>query len=110
MKPLIATLLLLFQLQPVVGSVACLFSPGRTDKQECEMPEQRTATAGSVVQNGSTNQGCALALVCARSALAVPSFSEGQESIVPLHSAAAPPSAVALAGIASSPPFHPPRA
>ena len=110
MKPLIATLLLLFQLQPVVGSVACLFSPERADKQECEMPEQRAATTGSVVQSGSASQGCALAFVCARSAVAVPSFSDGQESIVPLHSAAAPKSAITLTGVASSPPFHPPRA
>ena len=110
MKPLLATLLLLFQLQPLAGSVACLFAPDRADKQECEMPEQPAAPAASVLESASAGQGCGLALVCARSALAVPSFSEGQESVAPLHSAGVPRCVVTLTGVVSSPPFHPPRA
>ena len=110
MKPLVGTLLLLFQLHPLAGSVACLFSPEGASQEECEMPEQRAAPAASVIESASAGEGCALALACARSALAVPSFSRGRESIVPLHSAVAPSSAVILTGVASSPPFHPPRA
>ena len=110
MKPVVTTLLLLFQLQPLAGSVACLFSPERAGKQECEMPEQRAAPAASVLESASASQGCALALACARSAPAVPSFSQGQESVVQLHSAAALLSAVTLTGVSTSPPFHPPRA
>jgi hypothetical protein len=110
MKLLVAGVLLVFQMQALVGAVACLLSFEQADKQECEMPEQRAAPAASVLESASAGQGCALGFVCARSALAVPSFSEGQESVVPLHSAAAPLSAVILTGVASSPPFHPPRA
>jgi hypothetical protein len=109
MKPVVATLLLLFQLQPLAGSVACLFSSERADKQECEMPDQPGAPVASVLESASAGQECALALACARSALAVPSFSQGQESDIPLHSSAALVSAVTLKGVASSPPFHPPR-
>jgi len=74
------------------------------------MPKQRTAAQGSVLQSGSPSQGCALASVCATSALAVPSLSDSQESIIPLHSAAATLAAVTLTGVISAPPFHPPRA
>jgi hypothetical protein len=110
MKTLVATLLLLLQLQPLFGSAACLLSSDRPSKQECEMPEQRTPAQGSVLQSGSPSQGCALASVCATSALAVPSLSDGRESIIPLHSAAVIHAAVALTGVVSAPPFHPPRA
>lgn len=110
MKTLVATLLLLFQLQPLAGSAVCLLSSDGPSQQECEMPEQRPAAHGSVLEAGSPTQGCALASVCAASALAVPSLSDGQESMVPLHSAAATPAAVTPDGVVSAPPFHPPRA
>jgi hypothetical protein len=74
------------------------------------MPEQRTAAHGGELQSGASSQGCAFASVCATSALAVLSLSDGQESIIPLHSAAATPAAVTLTGIVSAPPFHPPKA
>jgi len=109
MKSLIATLLLLFQLQPLAGSAVCLLSSDGPSKQECEMPDQHTAQ-GSLLETGSPTQGCALASACAASALAVPGLSEGQESVIPLHSAAATPAAFTLVGVASAPPFHPPRA
>lgn len=110
MKTLVATLLLLFQLQPVFGSAVCLLSWDRPSKPECEMPEQRSSTQASLLESGSHTQGCALASACAASALAVPSLSEGQESIMPLQSAAATSPALTPDGVASAPPFHPPRA
>jgi len=109
MKTLVATILLLFQLQPVLGSAVCLLSSDRPSKQECEMPGQRTNPQASLLESGSATQGCALASACAASALAVPELSEGQESIIPLQSAAATPVAVTLDGVVSAPPFHPPR-
>jgi hypothetical protein len=74
------------------------------------MPEQRTAAHDTRLESGAPAQGCALASICAASALAIPSLSEGQESVIPLHSTAATPIAVPLFGVASAPPFHPPRA
>jgi len=110
MKTLVATLLLLFQLQPLAGSAVCLLSSDRPSEQECEMPEQRTATHSSVLESGSPTQGCALASACAARTLAAPSFADGQESITPLRSLSSLPVAATLDGVASAPPFHPPRA
>lgn len=110
MKALVATLLLLFQLQPLAGSAVCLLASDRPSEAECGMPEQRTVAHDSMVESGAPAPGCALASVCAASALAVPSLSEGQESIIPLYSAAATPAAVSIVSVASAPPFHPPRA
>ena len=110
MKTLVVTLLLLFQLQPLAGSAICLLCSDRPSEEECEMPEQRTVAHGSMSESGSPAPGCALASICAASALAVPGLSEGQESIIPLHLAAAKPATVPLVGVASAPPFHPPRA
>jgi hypothetical protein len=110
MKTLVATLLLLFQLQPLLGSAACLFSSDRPSQQECEMPAQPKPAHDSVLPSGSLNQGCALAFVCARTPLAIPSLSDAPESMLPLPSAAATPVAVALTDVVSAPPFHPPRA
>ena len=110
MKSLVATVLLLFQLQPVAGSAACLFSSEQASNPECEMPEQRAGAQGSLLQSGSPTQGCALAFVCARSAIAVPSLSDSQESILPLHSDTTTPATETFTDVVSVPPFHPPRA
>jgi hypothetical protein len=110
MKAVIATLLLLFQLQPLAGSAVCLLSSDRASKQDCEMPEQHTATHSSLLESGSPTQGCALASACAARALAAPSFSDGQESLTPLRSSSVFPASATLDGVVSAPPFHPPRA
>lgn len=110
MKTALATLLLLFQLQPLIGSAACVLFSDQPTEQTCEMPEQRPGTPASVLQSGSASQGCALGFVCARSTIAAPSFTSGEESTIPLHLAAAPSPAGTLTDIASAPPFHPPKA
>ena len=109
MKTLVATLLLLFQLQPVFGSAVCSLSSDRPSNEECEMPGQHAAK-GSLLKSGPLSQGCALASICAASAPAVPSLSEDQETTFPLRLAQATPAAVTLVGVVSAPPFHPPRA
>lgn len=73
------------------------------------MPDQHIAQ-GSRLEGGAPTQECALASACAASALAVPGLAEGRESIIPLHSTAAIPAVATLNGVASAPPFHPPRA
>jgi hypothetical protein len=109
MKTALTALLLLFQLQPVVGSAACALFSDRPAEQTCEMPE-KPATSASVLQSGSGGQECALASVCARSTIAAPSFTGEEESNTALHPAGAPSPAGTLTGIASPPPFHPPKA
>jgi hypothetical protein len=110
MKTTLATLLLLFQLQPLVGSAACALFSDRPSEETCEMPEQRPATPASELQSGAASQDCALGFVCARTTIAAPSFTGGEESTTPLHLAAASSLAGTLTGIASAPPFHPPKA
>jgi hypothetical protein len=110
MKTALATLLLLFQLQPLVGSAACALFSDRPSEPTCEMPEQRPPAHASVLQGGSASPDCALGFVCARSTIAAPSFTGDEESTTPLHLAAAPSPAGTLTGIASAPPFHPPKA
>jgi hypothetical protein len=110
MKSLFAAPLLLFQLQPLVGSAACALFSDRPAEQTCEMPEQRPATHASVLQGGSASQGCALASVCATSPLAIASLPESLESAVAFYSQSPLTTAPALFGIPSAPPFHPPRA
>jgi hypothetical protein len=90
MKTVLAALLLLFQLQPFVGSAACALLSDRPTEQTCEMPEQRRTTPASEVQSGAASQGCALGFVCARTKFAAPSFTGGEESTTPLHLAAVP--------------------
>lgn len=110
MKTALATLLLLFQLQPLVGSAACARFSDRPSEATCEMPEQRPATPASELQSGAAGEGCALGFVCARTTIAAPSFTGGEESTTPFHLAAASSPAGTLTSIASAPPFHPPKA
>jgi hypothetical protein len=110
MHALLAVVLLLFQLQPIVGSAACALFPDRPAQPACEMPEQRAATPASALQSVAAGQGCALAFVCARSTIAAPSFTAGEECTTAAPLAAAPSPARTLSGVVSAPPFHPPRA
>jgi hypothetical protein len=110
MKTTLAALLLLFQLQPLVGSAACALFSDRPGEESCEMPEQRPVTPATELQSGAASQGCALGFVCARTTIAAPSFTGGEESTTPLHLAAASSPVGTLTGIASAPPFHPPKA
>lgn len=110
MKGLLATLLLLFQLQPIVGTAACLTFSDRAAATECEMPDDEAMPYGSLVQAGSPTPMCALASICAASSLAIPSVPEGNETVVPHHSTALLAVALTFTDVASPPPFHPPKA
>ncbi len=110
MKPLLAAALLLFQLQPLVGTVACLGLSDRAGQPECEMPDHGAMPHTTVAQTESPGPNCTLASVCAPSPLAIVSLPENLESVVALHSEPPRMAATTLLGISSAPPFHPPRA
>jgi hypothetical protein len=110
MKPLFAALLLLFQLQPVFGTVACLGLPARTATQECKMPEHGQPQTTSVSASGAAAQSCQLATICTPAPLAIPGLSNELETAVPLYGGAATLAATLPLGISPAPPFHPPRA
>ena len=110
MKALLAVLLLLFQLQPVLGTVACLGLSERATQQECKMPEHGQAPTASIAAGGMAAQSCELATICTPVPLAIPGFSASLETAVPLLEAAGPLAATLPLGIPPAPPFHPPRA
>lgn len=110
MKAVLAVLLLLFQLQPVFGSVACL-GLSETAAQDCSMPEHgQAATASIVAAAARAAQGCELASICTPAPLAVPGFSGSLETTVPPLGTTGPLAATLPLGIPPAPPFHPPRA
>ena len=110
MKPVLAALFLLLQLQPMLGVAACLGLVRQPAQQECKMPEHGTAPTQQLSQPVPlSGQSCALASVCAPAAPAVPSFVGQLESSVPLHAVAAIAGDMAPPEVATAPPFHPPR-
>ena len=110
MKSSFAALLLLLQLQPLFGTVACLGLSDRTSQPGCEMPERGPQPHSTVAQADSPTTNCALAGVCAPSPLAIVGLAESLESVVAFYSRSSVMLAPALFGISSAPPFHPPRA
>jgi hypothetical protein len=110
MKVGLAALLLLFQLQPVLGTVACLGLSERATQQECRMPEHGQAPATALTASDLASQSCELAAICTPAPLAVPGFFGSLETAVPLLEAAGPLAATLPLGISPAPPFHPPRA
>jgi hypothetical protein len=110
MKAAFAALLLLFQLQPVLGTAACLGLSDRPAKEECKMPEHGQPQSASVAVSGASAQSCQLATICTPAPLAIPGLSNELETAVPLYGGAATLAATLPLGISPAPPFHPPRA
>ena len=110
MKVALAALLLLFQLQPVLGTVACLGLSKPMAQQECRMPEHGQSSAPTITASDVATPSCELATICTPAPLAVPGFFASLETAVPLLEAAGPLAATLPLGISPAPPFHPPRA
>lgn len=109
MKAVFAALLLLFQLQPVFGTMVCLGVSNRVAQEECRMPAHGQAPTATLVPSGAAAQSCELATMCTPSALAIPGLSASLETAVPLLEAAGALAATLPLGISPAPPFHPPR-
>ncbi len=110
MKVVIAALLLMFQLQPLLGTAACLGLTEREAQQQCRMPEHGTAPGATLASSGSAAQGCGLASICLPAPLAIPSFATQLEAAVSLFDGTGLQAVSLLPGVSASPPFHPPRA
>jgi hypothetical protein len=110
MKAVFAALLLLFQLQPVLGTVACLGLPARVPQQECKMPEHGQPQTTNIAVSGAAAQSCQLATICMPAPLAIPGLFTSLDTTVPLHEGAGALAATLPRGISPAPPFHPPRA
>jgi hypothetical protein len=109
MKAVLTALLLMFQLQPVLGTVACLGLSKKAAQQECRMPEHRQTPTMTLAVSRGAAQSCELATICKPAPLAVPGLSAGLETAVPLLESAGPLAATLPLGISPAPPFRPPR-
>ncbi len=109
MKAVFAALLLLFQLQPVFGSVICLGVSDRAAQQECRMPDHGPASTTTLAAPGAADQSCELATICTPAPLAVPGLSSSLETAIPMLGSAGALAATVPLGISPAPPFHPPR-
>jgi len=110
MKAALAALLLLFQLQPVLGSVVCFGRTGAAAQQDCRMPEHGRTAATLIGSPAEGTQACALASICAPPAPAVPGLASHLETATSLLTSAGTLADTLIVGISASPPFHPPRA
>ena len=108
MKAVFAVLLLLFQLQPVLGTVVCL-GPSDRAKQECKMPDHGQMPKTSITIASIAAQNCQSAAICAPAPLAIPAWFTQLETATPLLEGGTSLAATLL-GISPAPPFHPPRA
>jgi hypothetical protein len=109
-RSFVAGFLLLFQLQPLMGTAACLGLVQRP-VEECTMPDHGTVPA----ENASApapmpSSGCPLAAVCAPAAPAIPVTVEQLVTTIPPQVVAAISASRAPADISFAPPLPPPRA
>lgn len=110
MRAAFAAVLLFLQLQPVLGSAACLGLIRQPAQAECEMPEHGTVPSQTFSESTPlSTQSCAITALCAPAPLAVPGFAGLLEATVVLHTASAIPGPTPRLDFYSAPPFHPPR-
>src|SRR5688572_29198345 len=111
MRSLFAALLLLFQLQPVLGAVACLGAVRTPAQQDCQMPEHGTVPSHSLsAGEPMPSPSCALATVCTPAPLSIPAFTGQLVRAVPTQSAPLTAASTSPIDIGSAPPLPPPRA
>jgi hypothetical protein len=111
MRAIVAAILLLLQLQPLLGAGACV-SLGRASAQrECTMPEHGSDPGSSVGEpSPHTTQSCALASVCAPAPLAIPVIGSQMVRRATFTTNASIAPTTWPVEVATAPPFHPPRA
>jgi hypothetical protein len=110
MRSLFAALLLLFQLQPMLGTAACLGLARMQAKEGCKMPQHGSAPSHSFsAAVPVSSPGCAMATVCAPAPLAVPALANQLVRAVPLRSILPIAGTNFPTDIASAPPLPPPR-
>ncbi len=107
---LLAALVLLLQLQPVIGAAICLHDV-ELARAECAMPHDERP-AGVALTSASTEApgGCASMGYCAPAAPAVAKLGEHFQFTPFVHRAPALTHHLLASGESSAPPFHPPRA
>lgn len=106
---LVLALVLLLQLEPVIGAALCL-QRAHAATAECDMPERANpaerilAPAGAQVEGG-----CSVAQLCAPPAPVISQIGELFQFGSLVHRSSLPVNAPGAPGGALPPPFHPPR-
>lgn len=111
MRSLFGALLLLVQLQPVIGTVACLGLVAKPAQEECQMPEHGSRPVYSVsAAPPMSPTSCALATVCAPAPLAIPALSDQLARAIPSEPTSLISATDSPTDFSSAPPLPPPRA
>ncbi len=102
-------LLLVLQLDPIVGAALC-FERERAASAECAMPE-RPAHSESVVAAAGFHVagGCAIAKLCAQPAPVIAQLEQVFQVVSVVHRAPAQWESLDAPPGVLTPPFHPPR-
>jgi hypothetical protein len=107
---ILAALVLLVQLQPLVGSALCLHDAEMV-RDECSMPhEERSASSKLTTPQSSVPGGCPSMEFCASAAPAVPNVAEQFQLTAFVHGAPALMDSSLAPGEGPAPPFDPPKA
>jgi hypothetical protein len=110
MKSLFAALLLVFQLQPVLGAAACLGLVQQPAQQECKMPEHGSMPSNTVSGGEPMSPAsCALATACTPAPLAIPALTDQVVRAVPSQAMSLISASNAPTDFNSVPPLPPPR-
>ena len=111
MRPLLAVLLLVLQLQPVLGAAVCLGLVQQPTQASCEMPDHGSAPFHHYSESmPESPQNCAIASFCGPAPLAIPGFADLLETTLvptatlPISGHGRPPD------VYTARPFHPPKA
>jgi hypothetical protein len=111
MRSLFAALLLMLQLQPVLGAAACLGLVRQPTQANCEMPDHGSVPSQQYSEPvPASPQSCATASFCTPAPLAVPGFSDLLETAIALIAPLPLTGPGQPVNVYSAPPFHPPKA
>lgn len=105
---LILALLLLLQLDPVIGAALCLEREHAS--AECAMPERSGPAGRTLAPAGAQVEGgCSVAQLCAQPAPVIAQIHEAFQLVSLVHRAPTPLDVLSAPSGILSPPFHPPR-
>jgi len=106
---LVLALLLLLQLDPVMGAALCL-QREHAASEECAMPERTNPAERTLAPAGAPVEGgCSVAQLCAQPAPVISQIGEAFQLLSLVHRAPVPFDALSAPSGALPPPFHPPR-
>jgi hypothetical protein len=106
---LILALLLLLQLDPVIGAALCL-ERQHAASEECAMPERSSPAERTLAPAGAQpDGGCSVAQLCAQPAPVIPQADPVFQIVSIVHRDVGRLDTLIIPRGSLTPPFHPPR-